>query len=97
MGSMYRLRALAGIMDMQFKRMVFYTAFREDALEPGLAKLLITGSASDSAQQLRVPKAVQQQLSWQDTEIKFPASPTRFPHHKIKLDEQQGTGRADLG
>lgn len=95
--SLIRLRALAGVMGIQFNRVVCYTAYRRDMLAPGAVKLPVGRLQSQQADQDENLEALRQQTDWEEPEIQLRNFPTRFLHRKVKLDDQAGTGRVDLG
>ena len=94
--SLVRLRALAGVMNVRLDRVVCYTAYREDALEPGLLKLPIGVLQPENEEQAEDLETLREQVDWRDLEIKLRGFDGSFAHHKVQLDTQDGSGRVEL-
>jgi trans-aconitate methyltransferase len=100
--SLMRLRALAGVLGVQFSRVVLYTAFRKDEMrkDPVLLKLPLGDWQPANDEQAEAEDALQRQREWprDDTgRVRLDGFEELFSHRKVRLDVQAGTGQVELG
>ena len=94
--SLIRLRALAGVLGIQLKRVVCYTAYRFERWETGLLKVPIGTPSPTNDEQARTIELLQQQGDWLDLDIELRTFDDRFVHRKVALNSQDGTGQVNL-
>jgi hypothetical protein len=94
--SLLRLRALAGVLGIQFQRVVCYTAYRSEKWEPGLLKVPLGDLVAADETQARTIELLQRQGDWLDPGIELRGFDQQFLHRKVMLDAQTGAGQVIL-
>lgn len=97
-GTLGRLLALAGVLGIEFLKVGFGTAFRDDKLSedespnPAQGKWML-GPAEDEEQRNQ-NRAAREQMAWMRDQVRVDGIEEIFEHRKIRLD---GQGRGELG
>lgn len=94
--TLIRLRALAGVLGIQFKRVVCYTAYRFERWETGLVKIPIGAPKPVNDEQAETIDLLQQQGDWLAAEIELRDFDPLFLHRKVVLNSEDGMGQVAL-
>lgn len=86
-----RLRGIAGVLGIELRRGVLYTAFRKDDLSPdstrnpiALRRPVVLRAAEDAG----IDWARRVEREWVEDELTLAGFDGHFEHHKIELDER---------